>query len=451
MHWTAAGDRGGFLTAKDITDTHIAMQLFPGYTDADTAIFAEFRNSEAKPEPGFIVDFLGSRTRTSSLWREARRLDGHLIGIPVPGDFHAEAIEWIGLLKAVRSAVGQYVAMELGAGFGPWTVAGAVAARQRRIRDIRLCAVEGDPHHFQSLRQHLIDNGFDPERHTLLQAVVGVRAGVAQWPAVDDSTEPNDWGCRPMQASRDYRGREFLKTKPIEVVPMLDLIVREPRWDLIHMDVQGDEAALCRSCIDELTARVKRITSATHSRKIEGDLLDLMSGAGWLLEHEKPARFNFVPDAASLEAMTTMDGTQVWRNPRIIDVGDPLSSFSQEISSTAREFRARPGEVVNIEIIARNTGVQPWFGRAQSAPVNAGYRWFDISGNQLPIEGNRAQLNSLVVRPGESDRLVLQIETPPDPGSYVLWISMVQEGVAWFYAKGANPLVLSAEVGGARP
>jgi FkbM family methyltransferase len=433
------------LTAKDITDAHLALQLFSGYTDADTKIFAEFVNPDAKPESGFLVDFLGSRIRTTSLWKHARALDGQTIGIPVPTDFfHAEAIEWIGLLKAVRSAAGQYVAMELGAGFGPWVVAGGVAARLRGIKDIRLCAVEGDSQHFRSLRQHLADNGFEPDQHALFEAAVGTCAGVAQWPIAENPSE--EWGCRPIQGSGDYTGRQFPKTKQVEIVPMLDLVVREPRWDLVHIDVQGDEVDICRSCIDELNARVRWIIVGTHSRKIDGDLVELMWRAGWWLEHEKPAKFAFGLNPTTLEAMTTIDGTQVWRNPRLMHEGDHLTSFSQEITSSVRQFRMKAGDAYAVDINVRNTGTQPWFGRTSAAPVNASYRWLDNNGKVLPIEGNRAFLDRPVVRPGESDQLKLSVTAPPDPGSYTLWISMVQEGVAWFYDRGAKPLVLPVTV-----
>jgi FkbM family methyltransferase len=302
------------VTAKDITDAHVSLQLFPGYSDADTAIFAEFRNPDAKPEPGFLVDFLGSRIRTTSLWKQARALDGQLLGFPVPADFHAEAIEWIGLLKAVRSASGEYVAMELGAGFGPWIIAGALAAKLRGLNDIRLCAVEGDPEHFRFLHQHFVDNGFEPDRHSLIEAAVGNKAGVAYWPIVENSSE--SWGSRPLQESPNDTARQLENMRQIEVIPMLDLVMKESRWDLIHIDVQGDEVDICRSCIDELSARVRWIIVGTHSRKIDGDLLDLMWRAGWMLEHEKPSKFTFVQGSATLEAMATIDGTQVWRNPR---------------------------------------------------------------------------------------------------------------------------------------
>jgi FkbM family methyltransferase len=431
------------LTARNISDAHLPLQLFAGYKETDTAIFAEFLNPSAKPEPGFLVDFLGSRIRTTSLWKEARALDGQLTGIPVPADFHAEAIEWIGLLKSVRSSTGQYVAMELGAGFGPWVIAGAVAARRKGIENIRLCAVEGDSQHFQFLRQHFIDNGFEPDQHALFEAAVGVDAGVAQWPILEGSSASEEWGCRPIEASRDYVGRQFQKTKEIDIIPMRNLVGRESCWDLIHLDVQGHEVGVCRSCIEELNARVRRIVAATHSRKIDGYLLDLMCGAGWLLEHEKPAKFTFMPNATTLEAMTTVDGTQVWRNPRLVQGGDPLTSFSQEITCSVRAVRLKAGEICGLDIQAKNAGTQPWYGSTPVGPVHASYRWLQANGNLLPIEGTRALFTRPVIQPGETDSLRLQVVAPPKPGAYILWISMVQEGVAWFHDRGTEPLVLA--------
>lgn len=234
--------------------------------------------------------------------------------MPVPADFHAEATEWIGMLKAVRSAADQFVAMELGAGFGPWSVAAGVAARRRGVENIRLYAVEGDSEHFRFLKQHFADNGFPPDRHRLFEAAVGVTAGVAQWPVVDDASEV--WGSRPIGRNDGGGSSELRRTKEVTVLSILDLLRREATWDLVHIDVQGDEVALCHTSIAELNSRVRWMVVGTHSRKIDGDLLELMYRAGWFLEHEKPARFSFVPSATNLEAMTTVDGTQVWRNPR---------------------------------------------------------------------------------------------------------------------------------------
>jgi len=433
------------LTSKDITDTHIALQLFSGYSEQDLAIFSEFVNPDAKPEPGFIVDFIGSRIRASSVWKGARSLEGQHLDIPVPADFHAEAIEWIGLLKAVRSARDRYIAMELGAGFGPWIVAGGVAARRRSIQDIRLYAVEGDPQHFRFLNQHLADNCFDPDQHVLIRAAVGTTEGLAAWPVLDEASASESWGDRPIRSDGDYAGRRLPDTQPVQVVAMRDLVLREPFWDLIHIDIQGDEVAVCRSCIEELNARARWLIIGTHSRKIDGDLLELMWGAGWLLEHEKPAKFTFFPNPATLEAMTTLDGTQVWRNPRFFQPESSQTSLSQEITSVIRNVRLSPGESCEIRIEATNTGKEPWFSAIQRGPVNVGYRWVDKQGNILSTEG-RAALDRDIVEPGQVCRIPIIVTAPVDPGSYQLWISMVQEGLAWFYERGAKPLILPATI-----
>jgi hypothetical protein len=86
---------------------------------------------------------------------------------------------------------------------------------------------------------------------------------------------------------------------------------------MIHIDVQGHEVEICRSCIEELYRRVHWLIVGTHSRKLDGDMIELMRAAGWLLENEKPSKFHFLLEAPTLEAMTHVDGIQVWRNPRM--------------------------------------------------------------------------------------------------------------------------------------
>lgn len=154
----------------------------------------------------------------------------------------------------------------------------------------------------------------------------------------------------------------------------------------------------------------------------------------------EPSKFTFVPDP--LAAVMTVDETEIWRNRWAIQEGDHLTSFSQEITSAIQEFQVKAGGTYVIHIEVKNTGAQPWFGNALTAPIHASYRRLDANGNVLPIEGNRALLNRPVIEPDESDTLQLQIPAPSNPGSYMLCISMVQEGVAWFCDRGAKPLVL---------
>jgi FkbM family methyltransferase len=302
-------------------------QWYRGYSDQDLTLFDHFPPVKGHPQPGFIVDFLGIRTRVSHM-KAFGIHDGRVFGTPVPVDdwFHAETVEYVGLLKSVLSAADRYVALELGAGWGPWLISGAAAARRRGIQDIRLHGIEGDPEHFASMRTHFRDNGFDPDAHRLDNAAVGVRAGRARWPKV--AVPSDDFAMRPVDCTGedghysgeekrpDYRGAIFDHID-VEMLAFDDVLDREPLWDLVHIDVQGTETELCSASIEMLNRRVRWVIVGTHSRKIDGDLMDLFFRHNWLLENEKPARFTYLPGFPTLEVMTTKDGTQVWRNPRI--------------------------------------------------------------------------------------------------------------------------------------
>ncbi|GGF80159.1 hypothetical protein GCM10007301_45350 [Azorhizobium oxalatiphilum] len=294
----------------------IELQMYPGYSNEELNIIREFAVPDQLPEHGFIKEFIGVRTRNTSVYNAAAQMHGNSVcGLPIPADFHSEAVEWIGTLKAVRNANQRFAVMELGAGYGTWSVATAVAARNRGITDIFALAVEGDPGHFRTMQDHYRDNGFDPAEHQLLQAAVGSEDGKARWPKVDNSADV--WGLRPQtEDGTDYTGGQHSDYLDVEIIALNRLLLARDEWNLIHIDVQGMEFDICRSAIDRLSERARWVVVGTHSRKIDGDLLDLFNSAGWLLENEKPTRFTFVPGAASLEAMTQFDGTQVWRNPR---------------------------------------------------------------------------------------------------------------------------------------
>jgi hypothetical protein len=133
-----------------------------------------------------------------------------------------------------------------------------------------------------------------------------------------DDTSAN-YGLRPLgQEEVDYvTGRTFERTREVQVVSFAGELRAAPSWDLVHIDIQGGELEICQSAIEELTARARHVVIGTHSRKIDGDLLELFFTAGWVLKNEKPAKFVFDPRATSLEGMTVLDGIQCWENPRV--------------------------------------------------------------------------------------------------------------------------------------
>lgn len=300
------------------------LQHFPGFVEEDLAVFTPFQNIKAKAETGFIVDFLGVRTRATSLANCQREFSGKLLGIPVPGDYHAEAIEYIGLLKSVLAAKDQYHVMELGAGWGPWLVNGAAAARHLGIKNIKMLGVETDSGHVESMKQHFIDNDFNPSEHDLIKAAVGAQKGKAIFPKIADSA--NQWGARPAKITNDkvdsadsnYLGSLLnLEHEEVDVVPINELLEKRTLWDLVHIDVQGWESQLCTVAMHNLNKRARYVIIGTHSRKLDGEIISLFHEAGWILENEKPTKFQYRHGTKELEGMTLADGTQVWRNPNL--------------------------------------------------------------------------------------------------------------------------------------
>lgn len=292
------------------------IYTYRGHSDDELAIL--HRNARAcPPSPDHLTDFIGGLTHERALWGAVKHLKGTVSGAPIPADHHAEAIEWIGLLKCVESCRDRFIAMELGAGWGPWIVSGGVAARNAGISDIRLTGVEADPGRFELMRSHLADNDFDPDLHSLLQAAVGPEPGNATWPRIPDPVEAG--GARPNREGNEA-DRAYIDpsdTIEVEILSFADLLAAEPQWDLVHIDIQGWETEVCASAKESLNGRVRWLIVGTHSRVLDGSMMDLMWSMGWHLENEKPSMFRFDPNAGSIETMTTLDGAQVWRNPAL--------------------------------------------------------------------------------------------------------------------------------------
>jgi hypothetical protein len=61
----------------------------------------------------------------------------------------------------------------------------------------------------------------------------------------------------------------------------------------------------------------------THGNNIPQGGAPPSTSPCWLLEHEKPTQMQYDRQAEKLESMTRADGTQVWRNPKSMEI--PLS------------------------------------------------------------------------------------------------------------------------------
>jgi FkbM family methyltransferase len=280
---------------------HIARPL-----PSDERVIRTFPNYEGPGTPGFVTDFLGVKTRLS-YFSHLGSYDGKVQGYPLPGDVLYSSIEWAGTLRSVLQASDEVVAVELGAGWGPWLVAAAVAGRMRGITRARLVGVEGSRHHYEYMFTHFRDNGLDPGEHTLLHGIAAQTDGTAEFPVLDDPT--GDWGAAAVLAP-DEPAVRHARTEKLPAYSLGTLLAPFRVVDVIHIDIQGHEADVVAAGREVLREKAKRLVIGTHGRAIEGQLIDELGPRGWVLESEEPCIFRQDPNGLHLY----IDGVQVWRN-----------------------------------------------------------------------------------------------------------------------------------------
>jgi FkbM family methyltransferase len=280
-------------------------------------------------EPGFEIDFLGIRTRSEC------SAGAIITAMPVhtPADPHEDYLEWIDLLESILAAKGQYTMMELGAGYGRWSVRAAAALRQLRPLPFHLVAVEGEPRHYRWLQQHMSDNQIPPCSCTLIHGVVSDHRDDVLFYVGSPSgerDEPASWygqaiiqGYEAVAEARsgNYEGQDLVtlksgwKSVKTRSYLLTDILPETERIDLIDMDVQGEELKVVTAAIDALDRRVVRLHIGTHSHDIEAGLRELLLRHGWECKADYPcAQTNQTPWGP----VQFVDGVQSWVNCRFL-------------------------------------------------------------------------------------------------------------------------------------
>jgi FkbM family methyltransferase len=301
-------------------------------------VISHFRPFNGLVRPFTHVDFLGSVARHEFL-------AGFCNGCSEPAlvenrypEFDDEYFEWIDLLKAVASAKGSFTMIEVGAGFGRWSVCAALAIRQfDKNLPYRLIAVEAEPLTFQWMRSHFRDNDVDPDQHHLINAAVSDRPGSVQFyvggpPNGPVEYKPGTWYGQALTKDYDasaksksdgtYHGFQALRHASgwrSIWAPTVDLrsVVHQSKSqhvDLIDIDIEGEELAAVSGAIRELDGKVKRLHIGTHTSEVEAGLRRLLSEHGWICEADYPL---LTTSETPWGPIRFQDGVQSWVNPRL--------------------------------------------------------------------------------------------------------------------------------------
>jgi FkbM family methyltransferase len=252
---------------------------------------------------------------------------------PYPPPVDEEYFEWIDLLTAATEAQRTFVFWELGAGYGRWSIRAAAVAKQLGV-PVELTCVEADPIHFEWLRQTLIDNGLDPQTHTLANAAVCGSHGRALLRGSETARAASDYAPelwygqsiaivpsatlrqRLATVARSSVARLLRDRAPlvgVDAITLSELLDGSPIVDLVDMDVQGAELETVACALDLLTDKVRRLHIGTHSAEVEVGLRSALGGEGWELGADY--RCGATADTP-FGRVSFQDGVQSWLNPR---------------------------------------------------------------------------------------------------------------------------------------
>lgn len=221
-----------------------------------------------------------------------------------------ELPEWQAVLDAVEGAKDRLTMLELGAGYGRWTViAAAVLRRYRPELRYRFLAVEAEPTHYRWLQRYTRANGLPrwSRRGTcqLVEAAVSREAGRERFYV----GKASEWYGQ--QLARDRQLDE--PTRRVRTIRLGSVLARLDRVDLIDLDVQGAELEVLSEAAPWL-GRVRRVHVETHTPEIDERLPGVFQRAPGEWRAAYAVRFGG-RCVNSLGEVDLVDaGVQVWRN-----------------------------------------------------------------------------------------------------------------------------------------
>ncbi len=298
------------------------LQHYPGYLPEDTDLVSRYACGQAVVKEDHYIDGFGVRTDFKCVpFVNPACLDIERLQLPLPDDgFHAEGVEYAALLDAFdnRKAKCRFTAVEVGSGWGPWIGLAGVLANTHGADALCLIGAEASAERYALMCRHLERNGLTSESGRMIKTFHGAiwtHDGEVQFP--DSNVEDMGPAVNAHGATTDYRGHR-VTTVSTPCVRLSTLCEGAGLIDFLHIDVQGSELDLLHNDAEWLGHNVRAMMVATHSRVIEGGIMDLLGEEGWVLKREKPCRFQMDDNPReNWEGLTQADGSQHWINPNL--------------------------------------------------------------------------------------------------------------------------------------
>jgi hypothetical protein len=302
------------------------------------------------PPAGFTVDFVGTLTdlKFRTIYDVPSDLTGgKFVQTRVPtmaeGEGWFEAVNWV---EAARAARGRFVMITLGACYGAQAVSCYRTLQMLNPMPSKFVAVEGIPENIEWTKQHMRDNGMDPDQHWLVRAALSNTNKPVLFPVgfpglgVQNCFSTNEDVARSAYANEIIakgQAAEALKNillhnntgltknlipgqntpgeiKIVSAITLHDILSPFDVVDYLEADIQQSEIVAIPPFMDILKRKVRRIHIGTHGGEVHRSLSQLFAHEGWDM------LFNYSPHRSyntALGSFSTNDGVLTVRNPKL--------------------------------------------------------------------------------------------------------------------------------------
>ena len=286
-------------------------------------------------DPSFNADVVGGGYEETVIPR--------LADVKTPADAEAwfEAADWV---TAAREARDRYVMITLGANYGAQAVGAYRALQAVNPMPYQLVAVEPVPANIHWIRQHMTNNGVDPDQQWIVPLAISDSVEPLFFPVGGPGVGSNNAYSTNERAARAQYAEDFIargmgpealrnlllnnttglmqdlvpghnfkaEIKLISSITLNELLGPFEMVDLLESDIQQSEILVFPPFIDLLRRKVRRIHIGTHGEDVHATLHKLFAENGWEIV------FSFMPNSkfeSALGNFETNDGVLTVRNP----------------------------------------------------------------------------------------------------------------------------------------
>lgn len=234
-------------------------------------------------------------------------------------DLDEEIFEWLDILDSILKADGEFVFVELGAGYGRWSARASKLGQRLGLESssVHLITVEAEKRHSLWLKQNFLINEIHA-RHTHFECAVSNFHGVMDFYI----QRPDD--ANPQAAAFKWYGQSlanqeidgYVKEK-VEVRRLTEILAEIPNLriiDLIDLDLQGEDSKVLLDSKEILQSLVRKVHVGTDSKSEEQTIRDFFLKLGWkcVWDYKTTGIRRTI-----FGKIRFVDGVQTWTNPRL--------------------------------------------------------------------------------------------------------------------------------------